>query len=266
MTRRLSHRLLVIAPAVLLLQSLASAGERPDASRLGGDAPPLATERTAGRHAGSVRLAQGDLGLDLQRLHQRVTEDAVYDVFPKASKPTSTPSDKDPARPDHRLAEPSPMIGPVPVPSTRPAPPVPPAPPASTGPPAVRVEEKPVPPPSPPPLPMAAPAPAVVPMAVRVQPSDPPKVVAPAPPDPPKPIVVSPPPPTPAFPFKYVGKQRLESGRTIYFLTKDGKLYTIEVGQVLDQLYSIDGEEGGQLTVTYLPFNRQQTIHVGSPS
>ena len=82
-------------------------------------------------------------------------------------------------------------------------------------------------------------------------------------------VAVEPPPvviPTPPFPFKYAGVQRQSSGRTIYFLIKDNKLYTVEVGQILDTVYSIDGEEGGQLTVTYLPLDRKQTISMGSPT
>jgi hypothetical protein len=79
--------------------------------------------------------------------------------------------------------------------------------------------------------------------------------------------VVEPPPvviPTPPFPFKFAGVQRQLSGQTIYFLIKDNKLYTVEVGQILDSLYSIDGEEGGQLNVTYLPLDRKQTISMES--
>jgi|CXWL01.1.fsa_nt_gi hypothetical protein len=80
-----------------------------------------------------------------------------------------------------------------------------------------------------------------------------------APPPPPPPI------PTPPFPFKYTGSHRPESGQTTYFLTKGNQLYTVEVGDILDTVYSIDGEEEGQLTVTYLPLDRTQTISTGSP-
>lgn len=82
-----------------------------------------------------------------------------------------------------------------------------------------------------------------------------------------EPIVEAPPPPipTPPFPFKYTGSHRPESGQTTYFLTKGNQLYTVEVGDILDTVYSIDGEEEGQLTVTYLPLERTQTISTGSP-
>jgi hypothetical protein len=42
-------------------------------------------------------------------------------------------------------------------------------------------------------------------------------------------------------------------------------LYTVEIGQILDEVYSIDGEEDGQLIVTYLPLERTQTISTGLP-
>lgn len=82
-----------------------------------------------------------------------------------------------------------------------------------------------------------------------------------------EPVVEAPPPPvpTPPFPFKYTGLHRLESGQTTYFLTKGNQLYTVEVGEILDQVYSIDSEEEGQLTVTYLPLERTQTISTGPP-
>ena len=101
------------------------------------------------------------------------------------------------------------------------------------------------------------------------QPISPTLVEAPAPVAPIEPVVVEPPPPppipTPPFPFKYAGSSRPESGQTTYFLTKGNQLFTVEVGQILDQVYSIDGEEGDQLTVTYLPLERTQTISTGLP-
>lgn len=78
----------------------------------------------------------------------------------------------------------------------------------------------------------------------------------------PPPAVAQPPP----LPFKYAGRQRQMSGRTLYFLIKGNKLYTVEVGQVVDELYTIDGEEDGHLKMTYLPLQRTQTLSLGSPS
>ena len=103
------------------------------------------------------------------------------------------------------------------------------------------------------------PPPPISPVVVPVVPIEPVVVEPPPPPPPPPPI------PTPPFPFKYAGSNRPESGQTTYFLTKGNQLYTVEVGQILDTVYFIEGEEGDHLTVTYLPLDRTQTISTGLP-
>jgi hypothetical protein len=167
--------------------------------------------------AGSPAVSpQGNLGLDLGKLNQRVTGKSVYDMFPdgvrqESSSPLSSSPSSSSKQDGSRSKGKSKKAG------SHSAPP-PPSP--------VVVEEAPA-----------------------------------------APVVVEPPPvviPTPPFPFKFAGVQRQLSGQTIYFLIKDNKLYTVEVGQILDSLYSIDGEEGGQLNVTYLPLDRKQTISMGS--
>lgn len=172
--------------------------------------------------AGSPAVSpQGNLGLDLGKLNQRVTGKSVYDMFPdgvrqESSSPLSSSPSSSSKQDGPRLKEKSKKAG------SHSAPPPPPPPPSP-----VIVEEVPA-------------EPAVV--------------------EPPPPVVI----PTPPFPFKFAGVQRQLSGQTIYFLIKDNKLYTVEVGETLDSLYSIDGEEGGQLNVTYLPLDRKQTISMGS--
>lgn len=106
------------------------------------------------------------------------------------------------------------------------------------------------------------PPPPISPVPVAPAPTAPIEPVFEGPPPPPPP---PPPIPTPPFPFKYAGSNRPESGQTTYFLTKGNELYTVEIGQILDQVYSIDGEEDGQLIVTYLPLERTQTISTGLP-
>lgn len=106
---------------------------------------------------------------------------------------------------------------------------------------------------TPPPV-IAAPVPEPAPV-VPIEPV----VEAPPPPPPPPPV------PTPPFPFKYIGSHHPESGQATYFLTKGNQLFTVEVGDLLDQVYSVDSEEDGQLTVTYLPLDRTQTISTGLP-
>lgn len=163
----------------------------------------------------STASPQGNLGLDLSKLNQRVTGKGVNDMFPDgvrqeslsplASSPSSSKQDGSRSKGKSKKA------------GSHSAPP-PPSP--------VIVEEAPA-----------------------------------------EPVVVEPPPvviPTPPFPFTFAGVQRQSSGQTIYFLIKDNTLYTVEVGQILDSVYSIDGEEGDQLNVTYLPLDRKQTISMGS--
>jgi hypothetical protein len=169
--------------------------------------------------AGSPTVSpQGNLGLDLGKLNQRVTGKSVYDMFPDGVRQES--SSPSPSKPDG---------------------------PRSKGKSKKAESHSALPPSSPPPIQV---------------------VVEQVPEVPAEPVVVEPPPPvvipTPPFPFKFAGVQRHSSGQTIYFLIKDNKLYTVEVGQILDSLYSIDGEEGGQLNVTYLPLDRKQTISMGS--
>ena len=172
--------------------------------------------------AGSPAVSpQGNLGLDLGKLNQRVTGKSVYDMFPdgvrqESSSPLSSSPSSSSKQDRSRSKGKSKKAG------SHSAPPPPPPPPSP-----VIVEEVPA-------------EPVVV--------------------EPPPPVVI----PTPPFPFKFAGVQRQSSGQTIYFLIKDNKLYTVEVGQILDSVYSIDGEEGGQLNMTYLPLDRKQTISMGS--
>ncbi len=174
--------------------------------------------------AGSPAVSpQGNLGLDLSKLNQRVTGKGVYDMFPDGVRQESSSSlSSSPSS--------SKQDGPRSKGKSK----------------KTRLHSAP-PPPSPPPS-------QVIVEQVAEAPAEP--VVV----EPPPPVVI----PTPPFPFKFAGVQRQLSGQTIYFLIKDNKLYTVEVGQILDSVYSIDGEEGGQLNVTYLPLDRKQTISMGS--
>lgn len=174
--------------------------------------------------AGSPAVSpQGNLGLDLGKLNQRVTGKSVYDMFPDGVRQeSSSPLSSSPSS--------SKQDGPRSKGKSKKAGSHSASPPSSPQPGQVFVEQ----------IPEVPAEPVVV--------------------EPPPPVVI----PTPPFPFKFAGVQRHSSGQTIYFLIKDNKLYTVEVGQILDSLYSIDGEEGGQLNVTYLPLDRKQTISMGS--
>ena len=163
---------------------------------------------------------QGNLGLDLGKLNQRVTRNNVYDMFPGGIRPeSSSQAPSTSSKQDEPRSKGKSKRG---------------------GSHAVSM----------PPSPLLSPAIVEEIQAAPIEPI----VIEPLPP-----VVI----PTPPFPFKFAGVQRQPSGQTIYFLTKDNRLYTVEVGQILDTLYSIDGEEAGQLTVTYLPLDRKQTISMG---
>jgi hypothetical protein len=178
-------------------------------------------EAAVGSAAGSTASPQGNLGLDLSKLNQRVTGKGVYDMFPDGMrKESSSPLSSSPSQQDEPRAK-----GKSKKAGSQSATPHRSLPPSS-----VIVE------------------------LIPDMPAEP--IVVDLPP----PVVI----PTPPFPFKFAGVQRHPSGQTIYFLTKDNKLYTVEVGETLDSLYSIDGEEGGQLNFTYLPLDRKQTISMGS--
>jgi hypothetical protein len=87
-------------------------------------------------------------------------------------------------------------------------------------------------------------------------------------PPPPKPVAPPPPPPpeAPPLPFVYMGKMREGSKHLVIFLVKGNQVYTVRVGDVIDDTYKAEGVSGGKLTLTYLPLNIQQTLTVGDDS
>lgn len=88
---------------------------------------------------------------------------------------------------------------------------------------------------------------------------------APPPPPPPplqRPAAPSPPPKpaAPPLPFAYMGVLEEEQTKPIYFLSAGEKVYAVSAGETLDATYRIDGMRGGQLMITYLPLNMQQSL------
>ena len=273
-------RLVLLSLVAVLLKTAGESADTLPVSASEGDGLSVSAERAGTRHREeSPPSAEGSLGLDMSKLNRRVAEGAVYDVFPGKPRPPRAPSGQERVRTEERpmvVSVPSPVVveAPVPVIMEAPVPVVVQAPvPVIMEAPVLVVVEAPVPvvaPTSPPaglgPDGKARSGAGPTVASGRAGPPQPAPVqkakLDQAPVPPPPPVVAQPPP----FPYKYAGRQQQSSGRTVYFLTKSNKLYTVEVGQVLDKLYSIDGEEDGQLTVTYLPLDRKQTISVGSPS
>jgi hypothetical protein len=88
-----------------------------------------------------------------------------------------------------------------------------------------------------------------------------------APPPPPPAAYVAPPPPpppsAPPLPFKVMGSYARPGDATVYFLTRDDRVFDVRVGDTIDHTYSVDGAANGQLLLTYLPLKIQQTLSVG---
>jgi hypothetical protein len=88
------------------------------------------------------------------------------------------------------------------------------------------------------------------------------------PPPPPAPPPSPPPPPPPApsappLPFKFIGK--FDDATSLQaFLQRDEKVYTVGVGDVIENTYRVASINAGQMTLIYLPLNLPQTLAVGS--
>jgi hypothetical protein len=83
---------------------------------------------------------------------------------------------------------------------------------------------------------------------------------------PPAPMVAptTPPVPTaPPFPYTYFGKYERNGDKTVYFLMLGDRVYDVKVGDVLENTYSVDGAQNGQLQLTYLPLKIAQSMPIG---
>jgi hypothetical protein len=88
-------------------------------------------------------------------------------------------------------------------------------------------------------------------------------------PPPPPPAAVSlvpspPPPPTaPPLPFTFMGSYKMADATPVFYLTVGDRVFDVKIGDTLDNTYSVDGVQGGQLLLTYMPLKIQQTLAVG---
>lgn len=82
---------------------------------------------------------------------------------------------------------------------------------------------------------------------------------APAPQLKPEPVA---PPSAPPLPFVYLGKMAYEGNLTV-FVAKQDSNYAVREGDVLDATYKVDAIKGSVMTLTYLPLNMKQTMHIG---
>lgn len=87
-------------------------------------------------------------------------------------------------------------------------------------------------------------------------------------PPPPPPPVKPPPPPKPTappMPFSYLGLYEDAPGKVV-MLVKGDRVYTVSVGDVIENTYRVDRVDHGMVEMTYLPLNIKQSINTGNPS
>jgi hypothetical protein len=84
------------------------------------------------------------------------------------------------------------------------------------------------------------------------------------PPPPPPQVILPPPVPTaPPMPFTYLGLYDGARGKVI-MLVKGDQVYTVSVGDVIENTYRVDRVENGIVDLTYLPLNIKQSITTGN--
>jgi hypothetical protein len=71
-------------------------------------------------------------------------------------------------------------------------------------------------------------------------------------------------PVAPPLPFTYMGSYVAAGGEPVFFLTAGDRVYNVRVGDTLNDTYSVDSLNNGQLLMTYKPLKIQQQLSVGS--
>ncbi len=95
----------------------------------------------------------------------------------------------------------------------------------------------------------------------HVQPP-PPRFVPAPPPPPPLPPQAAPAPTAPPLPFTYMGRYSDTESRFI-ILTKGDRVYTVAVGDVIENTYRVEKITAGMVNLTYLPLNIEQSLRTG---
>jgi hypothetical protein len=67
-------------------------------------------------------------------------------------------------------------------------------------------------------------------------------------------------PQAPPFPYVYMGSLLDGSDLTVYLAGNDDRIVLAHIDQTIDGVYHVDQLDAKQLTVTYVPLKRQQTI------
>jgi hypothetical protein len=86
------------------------------------------------------------------------------------------------------------------------------------------------------------------------------QVYVPPPPPPPPPAPTAPP-----LPFAFLGRYD-DSSSLVIILTKGDRVYTVSVGDVIENTYKVEKLSAGVLTFTYLPLKIEQKLRIGEAS
>ena len=79
------------------------------------------------------------------------------------------------------------------------------------------------------------------------------------PPPLPPPVAYAPP-----LPFVFLGSYTPDGAASVFFLTRDDRVYDVKVGDLIDGIYEVTGAANGQLTFNYMPLNQQQSLSTGA--
>jgi hypothetical protein len=84
------------------------------------------------------------------------------------------------------------------------------------------------------------------------------------PPPPPPPQQAEPMEPVaPPLPYELIGSYAHDGEPTVFFLSRDDRVFDVHIGDILENTYSVDAQANGQLQLTYLPLKTRQTLNLG---
>jgi hypothetical protein len=71
-------------------------------------------------------------------------------------------------------------------------------------------------------------------------------------------------PVAPPLPFSFMGSYAAYGDTPVFFLTQGDRVFSVKVGDTLNDVYTVDSMTNGQLVMTYKPLKIQQLLTVGS--
>ena len=73
-----------------------------------------------------------------------------------------------------------------------------------------------------------------------------------------------PPPPTaPPLPYQLMGSFQDPGKKLVIYLSRGDKLYSVSVGDIIDNTYQVESINAGQLELLYLPLKMRQILRLG---